>query len=76
MSAIRHEARVAVGGPASNDGAKRAPSNTFNVFYPGKSPSAAVVVPSNGNSVGPGKAVVTNPYNVPLFKDAGSLGVR
>ena len=37
---------------------------------------AAVVVPSNGTSLPPGKAVVTNPYNVPLFKDAGSLGAR
>jgi hypothetical protein len=64
------------GGASSNAGAKRAASNSFNVLYSGKSPGDAVVVPSNGTSVPPGKAVVTNPYNVPLFKDAGSLGAR
>ena len=64
------------GGASSNAGAKRAASNSFNVLYTAKSPGAAVVVPANGTSVPPGKAVVTNPYNVPLFKDAGSLGAR
>ena len=67
---------AAAGGVSSNDGGKRAASNSFNVLYSGKSPDAAVVVPSNGTSVPSGKAVVTNPYNVPLFKDAGSVGAR
>lgn len=69
-------AAVAAGGASSNDGAKRAATNTFNVLYTAKSPGDAVVVPTNGASLPPGKAVVTNPYNVPLFKDAGSLGAR
>ena len=69
-------AAVAAGGASSNDGAKRAASNTFNVLYSAKTPGDAVVVPTRGASLPPGKAVVTNPYNVPLFKDAGTLGVR
>ena len=64
------------GGPSSNSGPNRAATNSFNVLYSAKSPSDAVVVPANGTSVPPGKAVVSNPYNVPLFKDAGSLGAR
>jgi hypothetical protein len=67
-------ATAAGGGASSGDGAKRAASNSFNVLYSAKSPGAAVVAPSNGTSLPPGKAVVTNPYNVPLFKDAGTLG--
>jgi hypothetical protein len=66
-------AAVAAGSASSNEGSRRAASNSFNVLYSAKSPSAAVVVPSNGTGIAPGK-VVTNPYNVPLFKDAGTLG--
>jgi len=74
--ALSLAAAAAAAGGASGDGSRHAASNSFNLVYGAKSPGAAVVVPSNGTSLPPGKAVVSNPYNVPLFKDAGSLGAR
>jgi hypothetical protein len=67
-------AASAAGGVPSSIGPKKAASNSFNVVYSAPSPSAPVVVPSNGTGLPPGKAVVMNPYNAPLFQNAGTLG--
>jgi hypothetical protein len=62
----------AAGNFSASDAAKKS-TNSFNVMYPTASPAAAVVVPTNGTGLAPGKAVVTNPYAVPLFQNAGTL---
>jgi hypothetical protein len=64
----------AAGGLPSSVGPKTPASNSFNVFYSATAPNAPVVVPSNGTGLPPSKPVVTNPYNVPLIQNAGSLG--
>lgn len=59
------------GGSASTDSGKR-PTNSFNLVY-AATPRATAGAPSMGVGV-PGKPVVSNPYNVPLLQNAGSLG--
>ena len=54
------------------DGDRRA-SNSFTLLTtsaPVKAPSGGQ---SNGVGIGPNKPVVSNPYNVPLLQNAGSL---
>jgi hypothetical protein len=58
---------------SSSEAPKKAATNSLNVIYT-NSPNAPVLVPSNGVGIPSGKAVVTNPYNVPLFQNAGALG--
>jgi hypothetical protein len=67
-------AASAAGGLPSSVGPKKAASNSFNVLYSATSPNAPLVVPSNGTGLPPSKPVVINPYNVPLFQNAGTLG--
>lgn len=63
---------LGAGSFSASDTAKKS-GNSFNVMYPAASPAAPVVLPTNGTGVAPGKAVVTNPYAVPLFQNAGAL---
>jgi hypothetical protein len=64
---------AATAGSLSGGETSKRPTNSFNVLYTATAPNAPVIVPSNGAGLGPGKAVVTNPYNVPLFQNAGAL---
>lgn len=49
------------------------PTNSFALVLPAQSPQTSVIVPSNGVAVPPSRPVVSNPYNVPLFQNAGSI---
>ena len=60
------------GGPSAADPGKK-PTNSFNLVY-AATPQSTAAAPSMGVGV-PGKPVVTNPYNVPLIQNAGSLHV-
>ena len=62
----------AAGSFSASDAAKKS-TNSFNVMYPATGPAAPVILPTNGTGVAPSKAVVTNPYAVPLFQNAGTL---
>jgi len=62
------------GGLAPSAAPKRTASTSFNVLQNAPLPGAPVILPSYGTAVPPGKAVVTNPYAVPLFQNAGTLG--
>lgn len=48
-------------------------TNSFNVLYAVTMPNAPVVVPPAGVGVPLGKGVVSNPYNVPMIQNAGTL---
>jgi len=61
---------VAAGGP-SGDSAKKS-GNTFNMITSAAPAGTRVSAPSAGASLAP-KAVVSNPYNVPLLQNASSL---
>ena len=61
---------TSAGGP-SGDSAKKS-GNTFNMVVSATAASTRVTAPSAGASLAP-KAVVTNPYNVPLIQNASSL---
>jgi hypothetical protein len=63
-------AGAASAGP-SGDPAKRS-GNTFNLVASGPVSAPRLSTPSAGASLSP-KAVVSNPYNVPLLQNAGSL---
>jgi hypothetical protein len=59
---------------AGERGGDRRTSNTFVVVVPApEKPAATRGVSSNGATVAPSKPVVTNPYQVPLLHNAGSL---
>jgi hypothetical protein len=60
----------AADGPSGNAAAKS--GNSFTMITAAKAPAGRVVAPSPGASLAP-KAVVSNPYNVPLLQNAGSL---
>ena len=61
---------ASAGGPAG-DSAKKS-GNTFNMVTAAAAAGTRVSAPSAGASLAP-KAVVSNPYNVPLLQNAGSL---
>lgn len=63
-------AASAVGGP-SGDAAKKS-GNSFNLVASGPVSAPRLSTPSAGASLSP-KAVVSNPYNVPLLQNASSL---
>ncbi|MEO5844732.1 MAG: hypothetical protein ABIQ33_07810 [Caldimonas sp.] len=50
----------------------RKSSHTFTMVNSAAAPGSRTIASSAGASLAP-KAVVSNPYNVPLLKDAGSL---
>jgi len=64
---------VSAGGPAG-DSAKKS-GNTFTLITTATATGTRVSVPSAGASLAP-KAVVSNPYNVPLLQNAGTLRSR
>ena len=61
---------VSAGGPAG-DSAKKS-GNTFSLVTTATATGTRVSAPSAGASLAP-KAVVSNPYNVPLLQNANSL---
>ena len=63
---------AAAGSSSASDATKKT-TNSFNVLYTAAAPNAPVILPSNGAGLAPAKAVVTNPYAVPLFQNAGAL---
>ena len=64
---------AAAGNLSASDAAGKKTTNSFNVLYPMAARNAPVILPSNGTGPAPAKAVVTNPYAVPLFQNAGAL---
>lgn len=66
-------AASANGGNGSDAGKKA--TNSFSMVTTAAEPAARIVAPSAGASLAP-KSVVSNPYNVPLLQNAGSLGSR
>ena len=64
---------AAAGGPA---GGARPATNSFTLLATGPGPKAPSGGQSNGVGVGPSKPVVSNPYNVPLLQNAGTLRAR
>jgi hypothetical protein len=69
-AALAATGAAAAADTAANDGRR---SNSFSLVYSVAAPHAPVVVPSQGTGIGPGKAVVRDPYKVPLMQNAGSL---
>jgi hypothetical protein len=63
-------AAASAGGP-SGDSAKKS-GNTFNMVTSAAAAAPRVIAPSAGASLAP-KAVVSNPYHVPLLQNASSL---
>ena len=62
---------LAAGAPSASD---RRASNSFTLLTPAAPPKTSSASPSsNGVGIGPAKPVVSNPYNVPLLQNAGSL---
>ena len=61
------------GGSLSSSEPARKSTNTFTILYTATGPNAPVVSSPNGTGVPSSKAVVTNPYNVPLIQNAGLL---
>jgi hypothetical protein len=59
------------GGGATSDPGKKS-TNSFSMITSAAAPTSRVVAPSAGVSLAP-KAMVSNPYNVPLLQNAGSL---
>jgi hypothetical protein len=66
---------VVTGAAAGSAPAGDAPRKTssFNILYAVTVPNAPVVVPPAGVGVPAGKGVVSNPYNVPMIQNAGTL---
>ena len=61
---------ASAGGPAGDS--TRKSGNTFTLITAATAGGTRVSAPSAGASIAP-KAVVTNPYHVPLLQNAGSL---
>ena len=66
-------AGVVAAGPAPTEPARR-PSSSFNLISAAATaPQPGATAPSAGAALGPGKAVVQNPYSVPMIQNAGPL---
>ena len=63
-------AAASAGGPSGDSGKKS--GNTFTMVTTAAPTGTRVSAPSAGASLAP-KAVVSNPYNVPLLQNASSL---
>ena len=69
---IAASSTIAANAVAASDSAKR-PSNSFNLYV---TPAPAAVngqPPAQGVGIASGKAVIIDPYKVPLIQNAGSL---
>ena len=64
---------ASAGGPGADSTPKS--GSTFNMITVATPAGTRVRMPSAGASLAP-KAVVKNPYNVPLLQNAGSLSSR
>jgi hypothetical protein len=73
LAGLAAASAASAGGPAASDPGKKS-TNSFSLVY-AVTPQAAATAPSMGVGV-PTKPVVSNPYNVPLIRNAGSLGAR
>jgi hypothetical protein len=73
LAGLAAASAASAGGPAAGDPA-RTSTNSFTLVV-AAAPQTAATVPSMGVGV-PTKPVVSNPYNVPLIRNAGSLGAR
>jgi hypothetical protein len=63
---------VSAGGGTVSDSGRR-PTTSFNMIVSVTAPAAPRVAPSMGAGIAP-KAVVSDPYRVPMIQNAGSLG--
>ena len=70
VGAVATSGTAFAGGP-SGDGAKKS-GNTFNMVTGAPPTGTRVNAPAAGASLAP-KAVVSNPYHVPLLQNASSL---
>jgi hypothetical protein len=64
---------VAAAGGTAPDGARRT-TNSFTLLTAPTAPHAAGPTPSPGTGIASSKAIILNPYHVPLIQNAGSLG--
>ena len=64
------QAATAAGSPGQGD---RRTTNTFTMLASAPPAQPAGRGASNGVGIAPSKPVVSNPYNVPLLQNAGSL---
>jgi hypothetical protein len=71
MAALVAAGAAVAGGNSPGD---RRVSNTFSLVTAAAPSQSRVVAPSNGTGIGPSKPVVSNPYQVPLLQNAGSIG--
>jgi hypothetical protein len=72
LTALAAAPAIAAAGGAPREGERRT-TNSFSLIYSATAPEAPKSAQSNGVGVGPSKPVVSNPYNVPLLQNAGSL---
>ena len=63
---------VAASNSAASDAAKR-PTNSFNLYIPSPPAASAVQLSTPGAGVASSRAVIIDPYKVPLLQNAGSL---
>jgi hypothetical protein len=71
LTALVAAGSAVAGGNSPGD---RRVTNTFSLVTGAAPAQSRVVVPSNGAGIGPSKPVVSNPYQVPLLQNAGSMG--
>ncbi len=62
---------ASLAGGSASDSARKS-TNSFSMITSAAAPGSRTLAPSAGASLAP-KAVVSNPYNVPLLQNAGSL---
>lgn len=72
LGAIAASGVAADGTSAASRAAKR-PNNSFNLFVAPPPGPGTVVLPDRGVGIASSKAVITDPYKVPLIQNAGSL---
>jgi hypothetical protein len=63
---------VVAANSAASDAAKR-PNNSFNLYIPAPPGASPVQLSTPGARVASSRAVIMDPYKVPLIQDAGSL---
>ena len=73
LAALATASAFVAAGSLSREGGERRVTSSFTLLYT-TAAKPPTVVPSNGVGIAPSKPVVSNPYNVPLIQNAGSLG--
>ena len=63
---------VAASNSAASDAAKR-PTNSFNLYIAPPPGASAVQLSTPGAGIASSRAVIMDPYKVPLIQNAGSL---